>query len=138
MPLAPHPPKFTKSIFSAFSKESGFTKFLGCGPFAYIFFEKPTKPPNFVFLGGGVGAGPALAVDYPIDLMILFFPYKNPTPTRADKPPWPSHPRELDFGPFRLRFGPFRVRLALFGSISGLFRVRFGSVGWGRGEGLCK
>ena len=41
--------------------------------------------------------------------------------------------RELDFGSFRLRFGPFRLRLAPNGSVSGLSRVRFGGVGWGRG-----
>ena len=44
--------------------------------------------------------------------------------------PRPSHPRELDFGPFRLsvRFGSVWLR---FGSVSGLFRVRFGSVFFG-------
>ena len=70
-------------------------------------------------------------------LVIFFFPY-NPTPLHPDKPPRPSHPRELDFGPFRLRFGPFPVRLAPFGSVLGLFRVRFGvlgGVGVGSGRG---
>ena len=45
-----------------------------------------------------------------------------------DKPPRPSHPRGLDFGPFRLRLAPFGsvwLRLAPFrvcsGSVSGPF-----------------
>ena len=50
----------------------------------------------------------------------------------------PSHPEKLDFGPFRLRLAPFRLRLTPFGSVSGPFRVCFGSVsgcwvGSGRG-----
>ena len=57
------------------------------------------------------------------DKLVIFFFLTTPTP-----PPWPSHRRELDFGPFRVRFGPFRVRL---GSVSGPFR----GVGWGRAEG---
>ena len=71
----------------------------------------------------------------------FLFPFKPPPPLHPDKPR-PSHPRELDFGPFRVRFGsvwvhlgPFRLR---FGSVSGLFRVRFGvldGVGAGSGRG---
>ena len=75
-------------------------------------------------------------------LVLFFFPY-NPHHPPSQQTPRPSHPKKLDFGPFRLHFGPVRVRLAPFGSVSGLFRVRFGSVsgrwvgsGWGRGEGL--
>ena len=65
--------------------------------------------------------------------MIFFFPY-NPHPhPHPDKPPRPSHPRGLDFGPFRLCLAPFRVRLAPFGSVSGPFRVRFGVLGGLRG-----
>ena len=52
--------------------------------------------------------------------------------------PAPSHPRELDFGPFRIRFGPFRLCLApfrvRFGSVSGRFGVS-GGVGVGSGRG---
>ena len=69
-----------------------------------------------------------------------------PTPPHPDKPPRPSHPRGLDFGPFRLRLAPFgsvwRSVWLRFGSVSGLFRGRFGGVGWGRGgvgeRGFCK
>ena len=57
-------------------------------------------------------------------------------PLQPPVPPWPCHPRGLDFGPFRLR-------LALFGSVLAPFRLCFGSVsgpfrgvGWGWGEGL--
>ena len=68
-------------------------------------------------------------------------PY-NPTPPIPTNPPRPSHPKELDFGPFRLRLAPFRLRLALFGSVLAPFRVRFrarfrvlGGVGVGSGRG---
>ena len=36
--------------------------------------------------------------------MIFFLPY-NPHPPTTRQTPRPSHPRELDFGPFRVRFG---------------------------------
>ena len=57
-------------------------------------------------------------------------------------PPPPTVPPEmLDLGPFRLRLDPFGVRSAPFDSVSGLFRVRFGSVsgcwaGSGRGASV--
>ena len=81
-------------------------------------------------------------------LVIFFFPYNPPHPP-SRQTPRPSHPRELDFGPFRVRLAPFRVRLGPFGSMSGPFRVRFGFVsgcwvgsGWGQGGvrecGFCK
>ena len=59
-------------------------------------------------------------------------------PPHPDKPPLPSHPRGLDFGPFRLRLAPFgSVWLRL-----GAFRVRFGPISGvlgGVGErGFCK
>ena len=56
----------------------------------------------------------------------------------TNPPPARPHPRGLDFGAFRLRFDPFLDRLAPFGSVSGLFRVRFGvlgGVGVGSGRG---
>ena len=61
--------------------------------------------------------------------MIFFFPYNPHPPPIPTIPPGRPQPRELDFGPFRVRFGPF-------GSVWVRFRVRFGSVGWGRGGGL--
>ena len=55
----------------------------------------------------------------------FLFPLQPPTPPPPSRQtPWPSHPRELDFGPFRVRLGLFWV---CFGSVSGLFRVCFGS-----------
>ena len=61
----------------------------------------------------------------------FLFPY-NPHPPHPDKPPRLSHRRGL-----------ISVRSGSFGSVSGLFRVLFGSVsrcwvglGWGQGEGL--
>ena len=57
----------------------------------------------------------------------ILFPLQPPPPPHPDKPPRPSHPRGLDFGPFRLRLAPFgsvRLRLAPFRV---LFWVRFGS-----------
>ena len=70
----------------------------------------------------------------------LFQP-TDPPPIPTD-PPRPSHPRELDVGPFRLRFGsvsgPFGSVWLRSGSVSGLFRVRFralGGVGVGSGRG---
>ena len=62
--------------------------------------------------------------------------YSHPPPP-PDQTPRPSHPRELDFGPFRVHFGLFRVRL-------GPFQVRLGSVlggvgvGGVRERGFCK
>ena len=73
---------------------------------------------------------------------IFFFPYNPPHSPTLTKPP-PVPPEKLNFGSVWLRLAPFRLRSAPFGSVSGLFRVRFGSVsgpfrgvGWGRGEGL--
>ena len=78
---------------------------------------------------------PAASFCKMLRLVMFFFPY-NPHPPPSRQTPRPSHPRELDFGPFRVRFGcfgsvwvrlgPFWVR---FGSVSGLFRVRFGVLG---------
>ena len=69
----------------------------------------------------------------------LFTLQPTPPPPIPTNPPAVS-PRELDFGSIS---APFRLRLAPFGSVLGLFWVRFGSVsrcwvgsGWGRGEGL--
>ena len=53
-------------------------------------------------------------------VVIFFFPY-NPHLPIPTNPPQPSHPRGLDFGPFRLRLAPF-------GSVLGRFWVCFGSV----------
>ena len=66
-------------------------------------------------------------------VVIFFFPYNPPPP---DKPPGRPTPESL----ISVHFGCVSVR---FGSVSGLFRVRFGSVlgcrvgsEWGRGKGL--
>ena len=59
----------------------------------------------------------------------ILFPLQTPTPPHPDKPPRPSHPRGLDFGPFRLRLAPFGsvwLRLAPFRVCSG--SVSVGSV----------
>ena len=64
----------------------------------------------------------------------FIFPLQPPPPT-GRQTPRRSHPRALDFGPFRLRFGSVWLR---FGSVSGSFRVRFGvlgGVGVGSGRG---
>ena len=89
-----------------------------------------------------LGTRPALRHNFASLLsmeVIFFFPY-NPQPPpygmgHPDKPLRPSHPRGLDFGPFRLRLAPFGsvwLRLApfrvCFGSVSGLFRGCW--VGW--------
>ena len=58
---------------------------------------------------------------YPSDILFPLQPPPLPTPTN---PPRPSHPRGLDFGPFRLRLAPFgSVWLCL-----APFRVCSGSV----------
>ena len=45
--------------------------------------------------------------------VIFFFPY-NPPALPSRQTPRPSHPSELDFGPFPVRLGPFRLRLGPF------------------------
>ena len=71
--------------------------------------------------------------------VVIFFSLTTPTPPHPDKPLRPSHPRGLDFGPFRLRLAPFgsvRLRLAPFrvcsGSVSGPFRGCWVGSWWGR------
>ena len=76
-------------------------------------------------------------------IVIFFFPYnRHPAPIPTKTPGRPT-PENLISVHFRSVSAPFRVRLTPFGSVSGLLRVRFGSVsgcwvgsGWGRGEGL--
>ena len=68
----------------------------------------------------------------------FLFPLQPPHPPYPDKPP--AHPTTN--GLISVHFGSVWPS-APFGSVSGLFRVRFGSIsgcwvgsGWGRGEGL--
>ena len=74
-------------------------------------------------------------------LVIFFFPY-SPEPPHPDKPPRGRLTRggliSVHFGSVWLRSGPFGSVRLRFRSVSGLFRVRFGSVsgcwvGSGRG-----
>ena len=59
--------------------------------------------------------------------MIFFFPYNpHPSPSRQTPPAVP--PERAWFRSISAPFGSVRLRLAPFGSVSGLFRVRFGSV----------
>ena len=98
----------------------------------------------FVFLGFRDFGALHVAGPYVIARFSDFlFPLQPPPPLPRQTPRL-SHPEKLDFGPFRLRLAPFRLR---FGSVWGLFRVRFGSfsgcwVGSGRGgvgeRGFCK
>ena len=70
--------------------------------------------------------------------VVISFSLTTPTPPASRQIPRPSHPRELDFGPFRVHFGSFRLRLGpfrvCFGSVWGLFGV-LGGVGE---RGFCK
>ena len=68
----------------------------------------------------------------------LFLLQPPPPPPHPDKPLGRPNPKSLisvDFGSVSVRFGSVWLRLAPF-------RVRFGSVGWGRGgvgeRGFCK
>ena len=59
----------------------------------------------------------------------FLFPYNpHPPPPHPDNPPLPSHPRGLDFGPFRLCLAPFGS--VWRGSVSGPF--------WGCWVGLVR
>ena len=62
--------------------------------------------------------------------LVNSFSLTTPPPPIRTKPPRLSHPRGPDFGPlkFSAPFGSVRVRLAPFGSVSGLFWARCGSV----------
>ena len=64
----------------------------------------------------------------PLPSDILFPLQPPPPPPTPDKPPRLSHPKGLDFGPFRLRLARFGSVWLRFGSVPGPFRVRFGSV----------
>ena len=68
------------------------------------------EEPSFYWWGKGLGSN-------------FLFPY-NPHPHPSRQTPRPSHPRAW----FRPISGPFRLRLGPFGSVSGLFQVRFGSA----------
>ena len=74
-----------------------------------------------------------------VRVVIFFFPYNpHPPPPISTNPP--GRPTREDLIP--VHFGSVWLRSGPFGSVSGLFRVRFGGVGWDRGgigeRGFCK
>ena len=79
------------------------------------------------------------------NLVIFFFPYNpDPSPSRQTPPGRPTRKGliSVHFGPVWLRSALFGSVWLRFGSVPGPFRVRFGSIGWGRGgvgeRGFCK
>ena len=99
----------------------------------------PAQSRQVVYVYWCFFCSPELHVSFPLAARHLFsdflLPIQPPPPFPSRQTPRPSHPRELDFGPFRVRFGsfqgPFPVR---FGPFQVLFGV-LGGVGVGSGRG---